>query len=808
MQRGWQYPSGASPTIILDTLRDRLLTYGWTSGVTLISTDDGATWNGRYAYVTDVAGKESRLHVAPDGSYIFSGLTTYNQSAAYVSTDGGGSWRDITTDPRMFDDGAFRGIVDILEPSHLRAWDTAYAGYVISSDLGGTWKRLPTAPRDSGQRSVRETKPAPHLLYSSGRAHWYRLDLRTDSGWIATSVPATSRDPVEIGGAVVGISNGGLVVNASYKSAAQSIDTWIDPASGVASRLMIQRVIAVDDSTVMAADERGWIFAIKPHTGAIQRVHAYDDADSGTLTFEYMATHAGRTLVVFGFTNLVPDSMERWRMVELQGASVIRVNSCWVRRTEVRGTMHPLTYLGQRGLFMYSRTMRGHAEAVRTTDLGTTWTHPVSIASDSVGQAFLGVRSTHRSQTGEIILHSLLDHCLRPMEEGAVEVRQHLTSGARVSFRADLGVLARPPTIVSDGDRLLCTGTMLTELHAETGAAIDTLIAHPTSFVRSIGASTLAAGADSLWISTDDGTTWHDRTPSPSVSLSVARGQCSDVVRTRSGAMVCALRGVLHRDSADGLHTARWGGIVRSADDGLTWTIPAELPPDMHHVSRIDVASDGTVIAVAGRISLDTVALVADPMTPTAFLHSTGLFISTDDGLSWSMVASANVDGQRAGDVEPDILMLDNGMILATMHDGALYLSRDHGRTWESLHVPDLRSLFVHALRRESSGAIVVSTTQGAGFLHIPGVTAVAAETDNAHQGTSPRLTQIARRVIGVHVARGPAELRVFSLNGRLVHHEPLGAGEHTFDASMLGSGLHAMEVTSHDGSCRMILAP
>jgi hypothetical protein len=152
--------------------------------------------------------------------------------------------------------------------------------------------------------------------------------------------------------------------------------------------------------------------------------------------------------------------------------------------------------------------------------------------------------------------------------------------------------------------------------------------------------------------------------------------------------------------------------------------------------------------------------------------------------------------------------MLDNGMILATMHDGALYLSRDHGRTWESLHVPDLRSLYVHALRRESSGAIVVSTTQGAGFLHIPGVTTVAAETDNAHQGTLPRLTQIARRVIGVHVARGPAELRVFSLDGRLVHHEPLGAGEHTFDASMLGSGLHAMEVTSHDGSCRMILAP
>jgi len=803
LQTGWQTPGALE--VYEDSTRNRLMTVGWRLGSVFRSVDNGETWQGVYSLGTDVVGKQGQIYVAPDGRYLWYGLTPWNQRVALKSSDGGETWRLFTQDTMVLKDGSYRGLERVIPPTNIRAFDSSRTGgFVVSSDLGETWRRVARPPSDTLGTYYPEDEPqaGPNILYYTGKPYLYRFDASKDTVWAETRVDHRATFIVEVDAGVVSKLGNGFRIYASYADSSHiDVTRWRNDDTNEEIELTIDHVLRMDDSTAYAIDSRGWIFEVRPRSRHIRCISPFGKAfqvndgvkhDKPQLIFA--STHRNKCIVVHGYSQQAHDSTRVWRVAELIDGAVARVDTVLSRRADliVNGRF-PLTYLGEQGLFMFTMSPLGFREVVRTTNLGETWSHIARVSSDELDPSFIGVRSTIRDPDGTLLAHTTQDHCVTPREVGALEYTQRLT-GQNALFRTEPGTLfANTATLHRDGNRVLRAGRVLTTYDYKRGRATDTILPRGATMYRRLTPTMTAAGADSLWVSFNDGLEWAHVSAALVSPVASPRGQFSDVCRTSNGTLLTAIRGVDYFDVDERRGMVCYGGIARSTDDGDRWQWVETLPDSMRFVTRLVSVNDSTIVAVAGRMLIDSAQFKSDGSF-RAEVAASALLLSTNDGRTWSITQRDARIGMARGDTEPDILDLGNGVVLASLFSGSAYISTTSGRSWNILELPDLGLGSVYSFRREENGDIMIATSVGAGYLRLPGITFA---TEQEHKpALSLRIHQHRVEI----TADKASSVRIIGIDGRVVEQHDAVAGMHTIDLSSLLRGTYGIEVIQTTG--------
>lgn len=812
MQTGWQTPG--TWEVVEDSTRDRLMTVGWRLGSVFQTANNGETWQGVYALGTDVVGKRADIYVAPDGRYLWHGLTPWNQAVALKSTDGGVTWGLYTRDTSVLKDGSYRGLNRVIPPTSIRAFNATGTGYVISSDLGDTWRSMSKPPSDTtGVINVGdEIQVAPYILYFRGNPYRFRFDTRLDTVWTETRVDRRAREVAEVGGAVVAMMGNGFRMYASYADTSSiDVTTWRDTLSGLDVALSIQKVLRLDDSTAYAVDVSGWVFEVRPKNGSVRCIQPFGAPFPVAIEnsvpkprLVYAITHGNRCVVVYGFTLQNHDTARVWRVAEIVNGVVDRVDTVLSRNADVIVNYRfPLTYLGKRGLFMFTISNQGFREVVRSTNLGRTWTHIARIESEELEPTFVGIRSTVRDADGTLLAHTMRDHCVELREDGAVEFTQRLT-GLESTFRTDQQTLfGYYPTLQRDEHRVLMGGRVLAEYDYKSGRYADTIVPLYANVFRRLSATMLAIGRDSLWLSFDNGKEWIYVSSTLTSPVLQERGQFSDVCRTSTGTLLAAVRGVDYKHTGDRRGIIRYGGIARSVDDGNTWQWVSALPDSMRFVARIERVNDSTVLAVAGRMLFDSALIVSEGRLSIE-VDASAILISTDDGASWSVVQRDIRTGMPRTTLEPDICVLENGAVLASVYSGNAFVSVTRGTSWSLLDLPEIGQGTVQSFREDGDGLVVVSTSIGAGYLRLPGVTS-AENAENNAVPTKP-LAYVSGHMLHINIAPTSAIVRLVALDGRCIYEQAHGNGTTSLSITGYARGVYGVELISAGSIKRTII--
>lgn len=178
---------------------------------------------------------------------------------------------------------------------------------------------------------------------------------------------------------------------------------------------------------------------------------------------------------------------------------------------------------------------------------------------------------------------------------------------------------------------------------------------------RTVVLATSAAGADRLYLSTDGGDSWVEKT--------IATEQVDGAVKTHGNFRVIAISPIYFSDRT--IFVVSDDGLVRSADGGSTWSAVAACP-------------DGTPNYIAYE------PVLADPpaLWLSCFSFPKGfLYRSADGGANWEEVSLTG-----SPDEKPYIYGLSfsphfsaNGLMMAATYSGGVFLSRDGGDSWNRL---------------------------------------------------------------------------------------------------------------------------
>jgi len=498
------------------------------------------------------------------------------------------------------------------------------------------------------------------------------------------------------------------------------------------------------------------------------------------LALDLASKYGNRALAVW------KDAADTWIMEEFdleRGTSTI--NTARYRRSPVLyNNTSPLTYLGEKGLFMITDQPPKFREVVRTLDLGSTWILSDSIDVKDLEPAYLPMSSAVEAENGSLLLQSGFDHLLRKENEQWKERMQYLTTGHE-------HVVERKPTLFVDEDDVLVPGAMLMKLDPATCAFVDTVLPRRATFMRRLSDDMLAAGNDSLWLSFTNKREWIYVPAGLTEVRPSQRGKVSDVARLLNGDLLCAIRGVDTVDPAGVRGMLKRGGITKSTDDGDTWRWTDSLPEGMTHVTTLLTLTSGTVLAHCARV-------VNDPVSP--MVESAALLRSDDNGARWTIVARDFRSNIPYPNMEPNIVQVANGAIIATMYSGNVVVSFDDGERWDVVDVAELGTTQINNITLGRDSTLLVSTDIGVGRLRIPNVTSVD------DQSTSSRANQLVNDGILLYVWEGAsAILTIRDLNGSTYAVYAANPGDNRFDVTDLAPGVYSITCIAEQSNDRSL---
>lgn len=225
---------------------------------------------------------------------------------------------------------------------------------------------------------------------------------------------------------------------------------------------------------------------------------------------------------------------------------------------------------------------------------------------------------------------------------------------------------------------------------------------------------------DSLFRSTDNGTTWiqslaYEYTP-----------EMTTIAIGTSGTILVGQR-------YDFIGGIQWGIVMRSTDNGLSWSQQDYVPAAEIAFNGLNVVSAGRYGGGAGAGTSPQISISTDDglswangeyelPSPTALVWTHagifyggrdetccppettgGLYFSIDTGKTWEQISSI---------IPTTLIALPSGKVLASTNGGGLYLFNDDGGSLGTLN-DGLTNLNVHTLAMDSLGYVYAGTDSG-----------------------------------------------------------------------------------------------
>lgn len=186
-------------------------------------------------------------------------------------------------------------------------------------------------------------------------------------------------------------------------------------------------------------------------------------------------------------------------------------------------------------------------------------------------------------------------------------------------------------------------------------------------------------GVVTMTRSSDFGKTW----TKPRVICSTPKGDNRDpcLVRTNEGTLLCTMMTLWDRSAP----TAMEVRVIRSEDNGETWTEPKVVPSPFH---KLTACSSPIVQLPGGDLLLPLYGRETEngrPSDKPGERDKTVIMRSSDDGKSWGEPVFIDDNPERQNQ-EPSLCLLPSGRVLCMMRNrGGIASSDDGGRTWSPI---------------------------------------------------------------------------------------------------------------------------
>ena len=608
-------------------------------------------------------GPVMRLVFAPDDPNVVLACGYYG--SIYRSGDGGHTWTRTST-PGVLG-GTFAAAFDPSNSSVVYAGTTI--GVARSADSGRTWTRASSGLPQNRVNSLLADSAHPGTVLAGTVSGLYRT---ADSGatWnpfgsglpAAKSIDSLSADPA---------NPETILATTNYDTVFRSTDggtTW-GPVSGLPASPSIDQVSFDPTTPGRAFAGSSKVYRSTDHGASWSAV-----SDSSFInTVSQFAFLPGGAILVAGNDALVESTNGGVSWTPLHNG--IPPTETFFNGVSVSSGASPIVLAGVEA-----------NGVVRSVDEGTTWVvakfgllgnvSPLSVAIDPsnpkravAGLSFSGgVRTTNGGTSWTWIPEFGVGNVFSAVGvPGAAGRFVAGTFGAYLSTDGGASWHAASPQI-TDNVYSLAAGTSGT---------------HPPLF-----AGTLSSG---VWKSTDGGASWHPAStglPSQSVpALAVGPAPAS----------------IVYAGLSD-------GSISASTDSGASWH-PAGVAPDSSSIH----------------------SLAADPIHGNVLYAGTdqGLYRSTDGGVSWARPAGLPFSGLAVFGIA--VPAGAPGTVLATIFGGGVFVSRDDGETWSALdrHFPRVPySNLAVPIASDATGDWIYEGSEGAGvFLMSPSTVKPASET-------------------------------------------------------------------------------
>lgn len=588
---------------------------------------------------------------------------------------------------------------------------------MFSVDAGRSWKL--------GKQLIRSASPAvinevlPVQVKGGNPNRWYLLYRNRPD----TLFPAWSslKNNVSIArlystDSLICLGNAKLLVAAVGDTNYRVLDSLL--VGGVYRKLLPRYIETLADSSILYCDYSGWY-------GTIRNMHI-DTAHSillgsigyylwQTPGYAYWVEPLTDSVTVYKVTLSAPPHIDQFRLpAEFQFAEPVSTKSpqtfgtygLSIRWGDSRDYIIDL-HERKPAILMYGSILAPVADYLSQRRMIASWlddAHALHVLDD-LGNAIVVDSNKVGYLTHPLVMFDQNDNAYTSIVKSPPSGRGWREKGT--------------PLPVRWGASLVVPGPVLRRFSVD-GRLLDTLKKVPVTFASVIDDSVLVTGSKNVLRYLDGHR--YDTTAIASISDIDADsiGYPSSVVRARDGSLILTMLGtsIIPTDSVEA-QQRRWGGILRSTDDGTSWHTVA-IPSTGSYLMHCMRTSSGTLTA-SSMLMVEDTAHVVNVNAPESFYiaSSTEMMRSTDNGITWSVTATPFYRGPYQP-CTGNIIEVAPGTLYAATLAGVL-MSVDDGRTWSSYDLLPQQAL-PSSVSLSTAGVLVATTL---GVYEIPTVTSV-----------------------------------------------------------------------------------
>ena len=321
----------------------------------------------------------------------------------------------------------------------------------------------------------------------------------------------------------------------------------------------------------------------------------------------------------------------------------------------------------------------------------------------------------------------------------------------------------------------------------------DTLLRARTLVVDRFNTDVAAVGADSLYQTTDGGTTWRLLTPTSGISpVQTDYKQLGDVCMLSESNIVVGLLGATSRVDTTVYHIAA-GGIFHSTDAGITWTQSAGTDSTMY-VHQIERLSNNALVALFRRVEFQPDTNYKEIAFINAFYSGSAVLRSEDNGRSWHTVFEQGfIETNRFNNPK---LVVGTDRIWFVHPASGVWCSLDNANTFHPLDADN--TVQPSSLIEQEDGSIIVGAIGGLYMIQEPVISVNSVESGVR---STTKLLSFSGGALHCDASLLPAQVLVYDVQGRLEQTYSLHAPSLT--DMKLSSGVHVVVLVSNDGMKR-----